>query len=512
MTPQRNPVWSFHANALAHPDRTALWVGGVEHTYGELAVAAQRVAGWLKGTGLGPGDRVGVLGERGFATFAGILGACWAGGTYVPLSPHDPTARLARVVERAGLHALVHDPGSSPPELPDDEPPEHLLAIGAEGDARLDEPAAVGDDADAYLMFTSGTTDAPRGVPVSSANLRHFVACIQQRFALSAGDRVSQFFDPTLHLSVFDLFATWDAGAALYVVPDAARMSPVSFVQERELTVWFSVPSALTLPVRLGALREGSLPSLRVSLFGGEPLSPEAVARWKEAAPHSRVENLYGPIEATVACLAEPCSDGVATTPRRGTVAIGRAFPGTHAEIVDERGGFAPANEPGELVLSGVQVTRGYWDDPELTAERYPRLRHPELGERVWYRTGDLAYRDVDGRFHHLSRLDGRIKVGGHRIELEEVDAVLREACGSDRAAAVGWPLENGTAQGVVAFIDPGKRKLADVKALLRDRLPTAAVPRRFVVIDELPATAEGEVDRTALVDRLDAEARDSAA
>jgi acyl-coenzyme A synthetase/AMP-(fatty) acid ligase len=252
------------------------------------------------------------------------------------------------------------------------------------------------------------------------------------------------------------------------------------------------------------ALAPGAFPSLRLSLFCGEPLPESSARAWREAAPNGALENLYGPTEATIACLLEPCGEALAVTPGRAVIAIGRPFDGMHAAIVSPENHFLPAGETGELVLSGAQVSAGYWRDPALTAERYPTLRHPALGARVFYKTGDLALEAQDGRFHHLGRVDNQVKIQGHRVELEEVDAQLRSLCG-DEAAAVAWPIRDGSAEGIVAFVTAGARTPAEIRDGLKRVLPTYMLPRRIVALERLPLTLNGKIDRNALRASLEA-------
>jgi amino acid adenylation domain-containing protein len=511
-----NLAGPFHRRAREAPERAALWVDGRELTYGELGARAARIAAWLVGHGVSRGARVGVLAQRSELAYAGVLGTSWSGAAYVPLHPRQPESRLWELIRRARLDALISDAQGSAAlgaTLRDAAPALRLQADdavsrGATTEAELARlaplaaPVEVASDDLAYLMFTSGTTGAPKGVMVTCGNVAHFLAAAQERFRLAPDDRVSQFFDLTFDLSVFDLFATWGAGACLYVLPEAERMSPCGFVRARRLSVWFAVPSAIAILLKIKALAPGSLPSLRLSLFCGEALPAESARRWREAAPGGELHNLYGPTEATVACLAERCDGELRVTEGRDVVAIGEPWRGMHAAIAGPEGGWAPDGEAGELWLCGEQLAAGYWDDPGETAARFVERDHPRLGRRRFYRSGDLARRARDGAFHFLGRADQQVKVRGHRVELEEIEAHLRAVCGSP-AAAVAWPLDHGSAEGVVAFVTATELTGEEIAGELRRRLPWYMVPRRVVHLSELPLNANGKVDRGALVRRL---------
>ncbi|HSM69063.1 MAG TPA: amino acid adenylation domain-containing protein, partial [Xanthomonadales bacterium] len=429
------------------PGAPAVWQDGRSISYAELGERCRRVAGGLEREGVAAGSRVGVLAGRGATAYSGMLGACWAGCAWVPLNPAHPPDRLNHLLQRAEVDALVvHEEGAA--LLPGLEAPARVLGPGSARPDAVDHPPVPcrGDDL-AYLMFTSGTTGVPKGVMITHAAIEHFLSVMQARYKIGPGDRVSQFFELTFDLSVFDVFMSLGNGATLCVLPEASRLAPAGFIREQKLTVWFSVPSALVLMDGFRQLRPGAFPDLRLSLFCGEPLPAEPLANWKAAAPDSVVENLYGPTEATLACLLQPCAADIPVTPERGCVAIGHPYPGMAAAIMDAQGRLAQSGgEPGELLLAGPQLAAGYWKDPSLTDERFITL-----DGRRWYRSGDLARQDDDGRFHHLGRTDNQVKIMGHRVELEEIDAQLRDACACESAMAVAWPVKHGSAQGVVA-------------------------------------------------------------
>lgn len=524
--PARNLAAGVHRHAAARPEATALVVDGRRHSYAELAAAAAKVAAWLgrdhrdlaRGDAEGP-FRVGILASRSFETYAGILGAAWAGATYVPLNPKQPPARLGSILEQAGLAALVADERAQS-HLADAEvlaalPSRLLLARPVDGveattwgelpDSASRPPAAVAADHPAYVLFTSGTTGLPKGVVVSAGAVAHFLAQVRDLYGIGPADRVGQFCETSFDLSVFELYAAWDGGAALHVVPESKLLSPAGFLRDQELTVWASVPSVIAILTRLRQLEPGAFPQLRVSVFIGEALPVAAARAWQAAAPSAVVDNHYGPTEATVACTWQRVSEPVLETPGRGTVAIGRAYAGMEVEVVDAEGRFLADGETGELALHGPQLAHGYLGDPAQTAERFPVLDHPRLGRSRWYRTGDLGMRDADGVLHWLGRTDHQVKILGHRVELEDLEAHLRAASGSDAVAAVAWPLTGGAATGLVAFVCGAQASPEEIRERLRESLPLYMVPRRVIAVDAMPLSSTGKVDRHALLARLDA-------
>jgi amino acid adenylation domain-containing protein len=511
----------FYECSLRDPDHAALRLGSRTFSYGELRSLSACVAGRL-GPGVG---RVGILASRSAAAYAGVLGTLFAGGTFVPLDPTAPLPRLADLVARTRLAALiVDDAGRQATEGHRLRTTHRFLHVSEDGECAelggeagggprggapepIASPVPVEAGAAAYIMFTSGTTGRPKGVVVSHGNVLVHLRNMQERFRIGPDDRVSQFFDLTFDPVVFDLFMAFGHGASLHVVPAVQRLAPVAFIRSEALTVWYTVPSIVGGLLKMNMLRPGLFPTLRHSFFVGEPLPESYALRWQEAAPNSSVHNLYGPTEVTHTCFTHRLGSLPQTTPERGTIPIGRPDPGTRAAILDSERRFLPAGEAGELALAGPQVSDGYWGDPDLTAEKFVRLGEGEAGgaERpVWYLTGDQAYRGADGTFHLLGRIDNQVKIRGHRVELEEVEHQVRRAARCDSAAAVAWPVVDGFAQGLVAFVAGTSLAPADIKAALAEQLPAYMVPQRILVLPALPLTARFKVDRRALRAQLD--------
>ncbi|HVT99793.1 MAG TPA: amino acid adenylation domain-containing protein, partial [Acidobacteriaceae bacterium] len=471
-----------------------------------------RIAGWLQRGQRA--ERVGILASRSVETYAGVLGTLWAGAAYVPVNPDTPEERLIRILETAQLDALIAD-AAGLSMLTDRvlaHAPRRILWGGKPGektgqagspatetfdqlpDEGPDAPVTVPDEGLVYILFTSGTTGTPKGVMIEAGSVVQFLRIAQDRCDFRKSDRFSQMSELTFDASVLDMYSAWGVGASVHVVPKSQLIAPAKFIREHELTVWFGVPSTGAMMERMKMLKPGSFPSLRVSIFAGEALPVATALAWKAAAPNSVVENFYGPTELTVDCIAQKVDDPPLVTPNRGTVAIGRAFPWNEAAVVDADLRFVPPETDGELVVAGRQVARGYLGDPKLTAERFPTI-----DGRRWYRTGDLVRQDADGVFHHLGRIDNQVKVLGNRVELEEVEAHVREITGSD-AVAIAWPWEDGRAMGIAVFHCAAGVTRDTVREQMQKRVPIYMVPSRIVELESLPmSSSSGKVDRKAL-------------
>jgi D-alanine--poly(phosphoribitol) ligase subunit 1 len=515
-----NLSYPFFLHSRRSSENVALWIDGKTWTYGEVGAFAQRIAAWLAAPGARPPQRIGILASRSFETYAGILGTSWSGAAYVPISTKWPEERLVGIFERTDLDALIVDAAgaelvsagvmqSAPKRI---LAPAGFLAPAAFKECGIDcvpfdalpdfdptdEPRTRDADSLAYIMFTSGSTGAPKGVMVSVGNVRAFVDALQSRYRFQPDERVAQPSEVSFDNSVFDLFNAWEVGAALYVVPAGQLVGPLRFLQDNEITVWYSVPSFAVLMHRMKMLRPESLPALRYSAFCGEPLPRHTAEAWMGAASNSIVDCLYGPTEATVACTGDRFSDEAHVTESRGIISIGNPFLSTQTAIIDPDRNFLPRGVEGELVLAGLQVAQGYFKDEPLTAERFPTI-----GGGRWYLTGDRAIEDEAGRFHHLGRLDNQVKIQGFRVELEEVEAHLRTASGSDSVAVVAWPVRYGTAERLIAFVSGVSMPMAEVSNRLKRTLPAYMVPARIHELESIPMSSNGKIDRKELTRML---------
>ncbi|MGB5009056.1 MAG: AMP-binding protein [Candidatus Dechloromonas phosphoritropha] len=245
---------------------------------------------------------------------------------------------------------------------------------------------------------------------------------------------------------------------------------------------------------QLKALAPDSLAGLRITVFGGEQLPASTVAAWQVAAPNSAIVNLYGPTEATVFSLGQWVGTPVPLTPGRDVVAIGTPLTGSEAGVIDENGQFVTDGTQGELVIAGDQLADGYLEAAELTAARFP-----VLGGKRCYKTGDMALRESDTRFHCLGRIDNQVKVLGYRVELEEVDAHLRVVSGADVVGSVAWPLADGMARGIVSFIGASTINADQVIDALKERVPPYMIPNQIIALEIMPLNSSVKVDRRAL-------------
>jgi len=511
------------------PDRHALEVDGKAYTYGELRNNATALAATIRAHRPNPDFKLtAVLAHRSITAFSGILGALLRGHGYVPLNPDFPADRTANMLARSKCSTLIvgneaieslrlcideidtdvllilphtEDATSLRAEFPDHEILDQSDLLD-QSEWTADWPA--GDEC-AYLLFTSGSTGLPKGVEVSHDNIRRFIDVVRERYAITEHDRFSQMFELVFDLSLFDLFVAWECGACVCCPSRGDARLPAKFMIESKLTMWFSVPSLGLAMKQMRMLRPGLFPTLRVSLFCGEALLADVTNAWSAAAPNSIVENLYGPTEVTLSCTWyrwDPDSSPAESI--HGIVPIGDPFPGMTAMVADDKLVEVDPGEQGELLFSGPQVATGYWDDPDKTAAAF--VIPPGKSER-YYRTGDLVRRPHENEpIHYLGRIDHQVKIRGNRVELGEIEEVLRTADGVEVAVALGWPISDAGVEGVVAFIQGDNPETDDLLAIAADRLPSYMVPREVRTIEALPLNPNGKIDRKALLKILENE------
>lgn len=503
-----NLALAVFRHATERPDALAIACEGRSLTYAEVAERAAAVSHSLAQLPTRADDRtmrVGILASRSIDACLAVLGAGWAGATYVPINLKLPEDRLLAIFAICNFDAVIVDTDGAKlltPRVRAACPGLVINDITSLPMSSMAEPKHVGPEHPAYTIFTSGTTGAPKGVVISSGAIRHYSETAASHLGLLPSDRAIESCELSFDFSVNNMFVTWCAGASLHILRAVRAMGAVKFVKDYGITVWYSVPSLAGRLKQIKSLTANAMPALRITLFGGEQLPGAIVDTWRLAAPNSIIENFYGPTEVTVFCLAQFVGTPAPLSPGRDVVSIGTPLPGNEAAVLDSRGEPVPRGVAGELAISGAQLANGYLDADALTADRFPLLRG-----KKWYLTGDLACEGLDGAFHHLGRIDNQVKVLGHRIELEELDSCLRAAADASIAAVVAWPFVDGTAQGLVAFIAAPTVDSSAVIAAMKQRLPLYAVPARVVALDELPLSSSGKIDRKALCAQLDREA-----
>ncbi|MBB6170287.1 amino acid adenylation domain-containing protein [Nocardiopsis mwathae] len=500
-------LYSRFLRGLARsPDRPAVRLGTDTITYESAHRRALLWAGSLLAGAPEPPAAVGVLAGKGVQSYVGILAGLYAGATVVPLHPAFPTARIRRMLQVAGVTAIVADEQglAGLPEILHDAPP--ILVLAPEVDAEvpaplkeipvdpahaLAEPRPVTAADTAYMLFTSGSTGVPKGVPISHGSTHHYFGLLDERYDFTPDDVFTQTFDLNFDCAMFDLFCAWGAGASVVCPPPQAYRDMPAFLAEQGVTVWFSTPSSIALLRRMGALVPGSIPTLRWSFFAGEALRLADAADWHAAAVNSTLENLYGPTELTVTITGHRWSPE--ESPRlglNGLMPIGRVHPGHDHLLLGADGSPTDADE-GELCITGPQMAAGYLDPAQNQG------RFVEIDGRTWYRTGDRVRRADNGELVYIGRLDAQVQVQGWRVELAEIEHELRGVDGVEDAVTVTREGDGGTE--LVVFYTGTPTSPAALARELRRVLPPGMLPKQYRHVDAFPLNPNRKIDRGRL-------------
>ena len=493
----------FEARAASRPGAVAVKCGGESLTYAALNARANRLARHLRGLGVGPESRVGLCAERSLDLVVGVLAILKAGAAYVPLDPAYPADRLAFMAEDSGMRVL----------LAADALRGLVQADGVEvvslEDVPLDAPA---DDLDisvhasnlAYVIYTSGSTGRPKGVGVTHGNVLRLFDGTRERFAFGGRDVWTLFHSYAFDFSVWEMWGALLHGGRLVVVPFEVSRDPAAFhdlLRREEVTVLNQTPSAFRALARADEEAGVRLERLRTVVFGGEALHFESLRGWLERYGPARPElvNMYGITETTVHVTWHTVGPADLELEQTGS-RVGTAIPDLRTYVLDPAGYPVPIGVPAELYVGGAGLARGYLGRPALTAARFvPDPFSGERGGRL-YRSGDRARWRTDGTLEYLGRIDQQVKVRGFRIELGEIEAVLLAQPGVAGAAVVVRGEGDGaTLVGYVSAAESGAPSPSALRAALRQHLPEYMVPPAVMVIERIPLTANGKLDRRAL-------------
>ena len=486
----------FEAQVRAHPDAPAVTFEDVTITYAEFNRQANQLARRLRERGVSANGHVGVLMERSLELIIALMAITKAGGAYVPLDPEYPINRVQDIVEDAECKLVLTLQRFMDVFGPLDT---ELWAIDEMAPELAEQP---GDDlgvtvngGDAcYVIFTSGSTGKPKGVVNVHSGLRNRLLWMQEAFPLDLSDVVLQKTPFTFDVSVWEFYWAFMFGAHLVVAAPDGHRDPdylSRMIRAHQVTTMHFVPSMLQLfmtqPIE-------ELTSLRQVFCSGESLPADLRDRWltrSEAALH----NLYGPTEAAIDVTHWACGpeDPAGSTP------IGRPIANTQIYVLDEFLEPTPIGVGGELYIGGANVARGYLNRPELTSEKFIPDPFSDVPGARLYRSGDVARYDVDGVIHFLGRLDHQIKLRGQRVELGEIEARICDVEGVREAVVVPWEVSAQDVRLVAYLTTESELDPGTVAAALREQLPSYMVPAHYEMLDALPLSRNGKVDRKQL-------------
>ena len=513
---------SIDESADRLPSHEAFRFEGASLDYSTLSERSNRLANTLIEQGVQSMDRVGIYMLKGLELPVAIYGILKAGGAYVPIDPGAPPSRIRSIVEDCGIrHLITSDSRARQLARLAVKLRSVACVVGsvaeAEGETRFlgwDEVnAAAAHDPEvritehdlAYIMYTSGSTGTPKGLMHTHHSGMSYARLSAKTYGVCPDDRLGNHSPLHFDMSTFEYLTGPYCGATTVIIPEETTLFPVSLAEliERErLTFWYSVPLALIQLLNQGEIDRIDASSLRWVLFGGEPFPPKYLWRLMRAWPQARFSNSYGPAEVNQCTYYHvPREDLDSDEP----IPIGEVWPGAEGLIVDQEDRSVAAGETGEFLIRAPTMMRGYWARPELNRRSFLIQELLPNYQKRFYRTGDLVRQREDGQILFLGRKDRQVKVRGYRVELDEVENVLGGLEDVAEAAAVAIRTGEGET-GIIGAITIGpesSRTVSEIRQLTAERLPPYAVPRTIEVLQELPRTVSGKIDRRTLAERF---------
>jgi amino acid adenylation domain-containing protein len=476
----------FARQARLNPSRTAVIDGDRQIDYGGLLELSQRYAAYLLDHGVTRGDLIGVLGNRSIETGALLLAVLYVGAAYVPIDPDYPEERRSYIIRHScctmllDAHVLLYD---------------DIFPSAASIIQQPEEPASRPDDL-AYVIYTSGSTGTPKGVAVTHKAATNTIADINARFSINDQDRIAAVSSLCFDLSVYDWFGAWAAGAAVIMIDNPRDMPAVLRTSLKcGVTVWNTVPALMGSLLDYSMLQGATLPPLRIIMLSGDwiplPLARSVLARFPEASFMS----LGGATEAAIWSIYYPIAS---VSEEWKSVPYGMPLANQSWYVLDESGHICPVGVTGELHIGGAGLASCYWQDEEKTAQAF--VHHPMLGRL--YRTGDYGVMRREGFIEFLGRRDTQIKIRGYRVELGEIENCLLRCNMVKEAAVVNFKDKAGQtylAAYIVAEAGGETTAKESLIAYLGEQLPSYMIPSRYTIMDRLPLSPNGKLDRKAL-------------
>jgi amino acid adenylation domain-containing protein len=474
-----------------------------------LESESSRIANALSDQGVEKGDRVGVLLEPSVETAASVFGIMKCGGVFVPLDPDSPLTRLDTLLKHCGIRHIVSNDKQAKKikELSlENNPLEHVVGVSSTGKLNTISPADLLNASDrfetnplikpddlAYIMYTSGTTGIPKGIMHTHSSGLSYARLSAELYGLGPSDSLGNHSPLHFDISTMGYFSAPLAGCRTVIIPAAHKKFPASLsalIEKEKLTIWYSVPFALTELLEKGVLEERDLSSLRWVLFGGEPFPLKHLRELMNLLPNATFSNVYGPAEVNQCTYFHLKDVPKDTEP----IPLGRIWAKTDGLVVDENDNEVADGETGELLVSSVTRMKGYWGQEKLTRRAF--YQHEEFPDKIFYRTGDLVRKTKSGDLVFVGRKDRQVKIRGYRIELDEIEAVLMEH--PDIIEAASYTVRDKL-EAMVAVREHTTFDQTEVIRFAGDFLPRYSIPSAIWAGRTLPRTAAGKVDYKAI-------------
>jgi len=488
--------------------KNAIWVDNKYYSYKRINELSEN---FKKIFSNNKSDSVCILSEKNIHCYAAILATILDGRVYVPLNPKFPVEKNKQILNFSESKILLVESKfikQAKLIVGKDNKKKIFIVIldkNIESNNLKKNPFKITTSKSiCYLLYTSGSTGKPKGVPINNMNLVNYLKNVSEKYRAGTKDKFSHNFDLTFDLSIHDIFFCWMSGSCLYVTPKKHLLNPGYFIRKHNLTMWFSVPSLGLNMLKMKQLKKKAFPSLKQTLFCGEALPQVLVKNWQKAAPNSKIDNLYGPTETTIAILSYRWNQKTSEKECvNEIVPIGTPFKKQKANFIIDKSLKKNTQPIGELCLSGTQIFKGYLKNKKDSNSKLFK----DKDKRIWFKTGDLIKKNSLGNYIYLGRVDRQIKVRGFRVEVQEVENFLRKIIKSNYSAVVGWPLienSNYSYSGMVAFIlNETKMKNNTILENLKKKLPLYSIPQTIIRLKKFPLNSNGKIDYKKLLSKM---------
>ena len=500
---------------------TAIKINQSEITYSELHEKALRLASAINTLKDNRNETVGIIGQRNFSAYLGILATLYSGCSYTPINSKQSDEFIFTVIKESGIKLLICDYKDLEfisillkknalfeqiriiiPETNIDHESNYIDKSFLEKYPSINKPEDIKMQDTVYVLYTSGTTGRPKGVQITQSNLLAWINNMQSIYNFDQPYNASQTYDLTFDPSVADMFFTWANGGTLCVLPEEEKLMPSEYINRENITLWSSVPTIISFMNDMGALKPNVFPNIERSLFCGEALTQKLANTWQNAAPNSTIENLYGPTEATIFIsrfiYRQEYKDKQFTN---AIVPIGKPFNDHIFELVDDQGKKIENGGKGEIVYKGPQISKGYLNDPEKTSSLFVRFKWDQSPD-IWYRSGDIGVKNENGDFEFLGRLDNQIKFGGRRVELGEIESNILKSDTIDNIVVVPIRNNENIIKTLVGFTTSTLND--EEKVLIRNTfsnyMDMVFYPKRILTVKAYPQNTSGKIDRKQLI------------
>lgn len=514
-----NLFQKFKNSVTTYPDKPALVIGDSSYTYKQLFDKSMQVAYLLLNNSKG---RIGIFASKSLTAYTGLLGAVASGITFVPLSGELPISRNQTMMDLAGIKSLMVDqPGLKQILKIKDELPSETIIICPEIDSNdippslekkfklfsksdlnkpLSEIVQVSPEKILYIVFTSGSTGTPKMVPTSHGNLFPIFEFYANSaiFNIGPGDRVVHWSPLMFTISRVELFIGWFSGAAIYPIEEKIIQNHIRFIRENKISFWIISPSEFRALRQFNLLPENSFPDLRYLTFDGEPFPKSLLDPVKKAAPNVLIQLSYGSSETSQISLYQLPENRQDVQSYNGIISMGPVIETLNYCLIDEDG--KKVNDTGELCLSGPTVFQGYLNRPKENKKLF--FKFPNNSRR-WFKTGDIIKQERK-RFYYVNRKDFMVKIRGTRVNVEEINFLIKKFTKAEIVYTLPYPLQNNRADYLYVFMDgEGMTDKRKIFYHLKNRLMSYMLPKAIIILDKFPLNPNGKIDRKQLIKQI---------